>query len=179
MSKLPLLLKFIERHNDDPNALKAAEAAYALANGNAKIHPVPGEDRTVIHCLNQCGSYSWDATPPLDVSPFIHQQSFLAAIEWASTVLGTDHTRTIETLVCGGVIKHIALNSPRFKPYTSLPEPLPAVGRCVYLGALSRRFVLFDPDLKDNHGFLTSGDNRVFIEVLNHGFIYSRPFSGV
>jgi len=178
MSKLPLLLKFIERHNDDPNALKAAEAAYALANGNAKAHPIPGEDRTVIHNLEQRGFYMWDAAPLPGISSFIHQQSFLAAIEWASTTLGTDHTKTVETLVCGEVIKHIALNSPRFKPFTSLPETLPAVGRCVYLGALSRRFVLFDPDLKDNHGFLTSGNNRVFIEIKHHEFVYSGPPNG-
>jgi len=173
MGKLELLLKFIERHTDDPESLKVAEAAYALANGNAVTHRVPSEDRAVIHTQKDAGCVSWSAIPPAGIGIDSHMVTFLRVIEQASLFLGTDHSTTVETLVCGNVIKTIALTHPQFVPYAGMPEPLPTVGRCVYHGALARRYVLFDPDLKPEHGFLTSGTGKVLISVLEHQFICS------
>lgn len=171
MSRLALLLKFIERHNADPESLRAAEAAYALANGTANVHRLPGEDRTLIHHQPLKGTINWTALPPVQVSVAVHMISFLKEIEQASIFLGTDHTKTVENLVCGNVIKTIVLSHPQFVPYTQLPEPLPTVGRCVYHGALARRFVLFDPDLQANHGYLATSTGKVFIAISEHRFI--------
>lgn len=172
MDHLELLLKFIERHNNDTEALRAAGAAYALANNITGYTPArpewfvfPPENHRDLDAMKHETSMNWVGLPSAGVTFREHRLSFYHTLEVASVYLNTDHSTQLESLVAGGVICSLVMNLPTFIPFRDTPHVLPDLGGVVYRGTLGRRFVLHDRKLEVQKGWLVNGTNKVALSV--------------